>query len=271
MRAIPVSMDPTIVAAVDARLTGVERDHDVTIPWAIESGSRAWGFPSPDSDYDCRFFYIRSQDSYLSPWRKRDVIETPLDKIFDVNGWDLSKALQLLTKGNATVVEWLRSPIIYRGEQQFRDELLDLAASIYDPSRAGRHYLHVGLQQVEKSRDKMTLKRVFYSLRPAATLLWLRQNADGGVPPMDLPTLMNESDMASDLRAAIDELVELKSVTREVGTGAVPQVVIDFIASELDAATELYESLDTAASASAVEQAEAFFLHALETFGADKQ
>ncbi|MDZ4046156.1 MAG: nucleotidyltransferase domain-containing protein [Rhodoglobus sp.] len=263
MRAIPASMDPTIVAAVDARLDGVESEHAVTIPWAIESGSRAWGFPSPDSDYDCRFFYIRHADEYLSPWPKRDVIETPLDKIFDVNGWDLAKALRLLVKGNATVTEWLRSPIIYRGDERFREEFLELAASLYDPVTAGRHYLHVGRQQAEKSLAAMTLKRVFYSLRPAATLRWLRDNPGGGVPPMDLGSLLDESTIERRLRSRVNELVALKSQTREVGSGAVPSEVTAFIADEFAAAGDVYESADTRPKADAIERCEAFFVRAL--------
>src|ERR1044071_5634208 len=107
MRAIPDSFDRSVVAEVDRRLREVEESHGVRIPWAIESGSRAWGFPSPDSDYDCRFLFVRAHAQYLSPWLSRDVIETPLDKIYDVNGWDVRKALQLLVKGNAVVIEWL--------------------------------------------------------------------------------------------------------------------------------------------------------------------
>lgn len=90
MRTIPDTMDAKIVAAVDERLRGVTADHAVVIPWAIESGSRAWGFPSPDSDYDCRFFFVRSANAYLSPWPARDDRDA-LDKIFDVNGWTSSR------------------------------------------------------------------------------------------------------------------------------------------------------------------------------------
>ena len=259
-------MDPTIVAAVDARLAGVERDESVGILWAIESGSRAWGFPSPDSDYDCRFFYLRSRDSYLSPWPARDVIETPLDKIFDVNGWDLAKALRLLVKGNATVTEWLRSPIVYSGSELFRDRMLELASSLYDPIRAGRHYLHVGRQQAAK---QMTLKRVFYSLRPAATLRWLRDNPGQGVPPMDLGSLLAQSDVSGPLVSRIDELIELKSRTREVGMGDVPAEVTAFIASEFELAAELYETADAAAPAEGIAAAEAFFLWVLEELNAE--
>lgn len=96
--------DAATVERIQARLDEVERDHGVRVLWAVESGSRAWGFPSPDSDYDCRFFYVRRHDDYLSPWRPRDVIETPLDDVLDVNGWDLIKAIRL-----AAALHWTRT------------------------------------------------------------------------------------------------------------------------------------------------------------------
>ena len=96
--------DAATVERIQARLDEVERDHGVRVLWAVESGSRAWGFPSPDSNYDCRFFYVRRHDDYLSPWRPRDVIETPLDDVLDVNGWDLIKAIRL-----AAALHWTRT------------------------------------------------------------------------------------------------------------------------------------------------------------------
>ncbi len=105
MRSIPADFDAATVAAIDERLDLVVRDERVAMPLAIESGSRAWGFASPDSDYDCRFLYVRRRRDYLALWPHRDVIETPLDGLLDVNGWDVAKALRLLVKGNAVVIE----------------------------------------------------------------------------------------------------------------------------------------------------------------------
>ncbi|GAA1057682.1 hypothetical protein GCM10017608_00840 [Agromyces luteolus] len=158
MRAVPISLDSQVVAEIDRRLSTVSAEHGVRIPWAIESGSRAWGFPSPDSDYDCRFVFIRSRDHYASLWPSRDVIETPLDSTFDVNGWDLAKTVRLIVKGNATAIEWLRSPIIYTGDADFRDDLISLADAVVERSAIGRHYLHVAKQQ---RTGPATLKRFF--------------------------------------------------------------------------------------------------------------
>ena len=235
LRSLDPTMDPAVVAEIDVRLAAVAREHRVGVPWAIESGSRAWGFPSPDSDYDCRFFYVRSRDAYLSPWRPRDVIETPLDAVFDVNGWDLIKAVRLAVNGNATVGEWLRSPIIYGGDPAFREELLALVDASATHPRLRRHYFHVGRRQRELAGrgEAVRLKRVFYALRPAAALHWLDAHPYG-TPPMRLQDLLTEADAPADLRAAVDELVALKAVTRELGEGRVPPVIASYIGAHLE-------------------------------------
>ena len=110
LRSIPADMAPEKVARIDALLGRAVSEHGVHLPLAVESGSRAWGFPSPDSDYDCRFVYVRPTATHLTPWPQRDVIEFALEDDLDANGWDLAKALRLLLKGNAVIVEWLRSP-----------------------------------------------------------------------------------------------------------------------------------------------------------------
>ncbi|SIS02477.1 nucleotidyltransferase domain-containing protein [Microbacterium sp. RURRCA19A] len=231
MRAVPPSLDPLIVDEIDRRLVSVSTAHDVRIPWAIESGSRAWGFPSPDSDYDCRFVFVRSPESYLSLWPTREVIETPLDEIYDVNGWDLAKTVRLLVKGNATAIEWLRSPIVYTGDAAFRDRLLALADATAERAAVGRHYLHVARRQ---KTGTATLKRFFYVLRPAAALRWLESHPGAVLPPMDLPRLLAEGDVDDAVRRAADELIAVKSRTRELGAGSPPDVLERFVARQLE-------------------------------------
>ncbi|MFE7508296.1 DNA polymerase beta superfamily protein [Promicromonospora sp. NPDC057488] len=233
MRSIPDSMDPEVVRAIDARLDRVEQEYDVRVLWAIESGSRAWGFPSPDSDYDCRFLYVRRADDYLGLRARRDVIETPLDKVFDVNGWDVRKALGLMVKGNATVGEWLRSPIVYRGDVAVRDELLALAGDTVDRRALMNHYLHVGRSSLGLYASTGVAKKFLYALRPAVTLRWMRVRDGAATPPMDLSTLVAGSAVPGDVRAAVEELVRHKSATREMGAIVVPEVLPRFVEAEL--------------------------------------
>jgi uncharacterized protein len=239
VRAILSSLDPFVVSEVDRRLIAASADHDVRIPWAIESGSRAWGFPSPDSDYDCRFIFVRRREHYLTLWPARDVIETALDKTFDVNGWDLAKTVRLITKGNATAIEWLRSPIVYTGEIAFRDALLALANDVVERGSIARHYLHVARQQ---QVGAATLKRFFYVLRPAVALRWLADHPQESVPPMDLPALLAESSVPRSVTEAAMELIAAKAVTRELGAGTPPVILTQFVTNELDRA-ERFESL----------------------------
>ncbi|MFI5779223.1 DNA polymerase beta superfamily protein [Nocardia sp. NPDC051570] len=240
LRAIPDSMDPTTVGSIDTELDRVSREHRVRIRLAIESGSRAWGFPSPDSDYDCRFVYVASLDTYLSPWRTRDVIETPLTGLLDVNGWDLAKALRLLVGGNAVLIEWLMSPIVYRGDSAFRDELRALADEVADRDQVARHYLHLGARQWRLFGGSGSLKKVFYSLRPAMALRWLREHPEAVVAPMPLPILLEECELPADLVAAVRELTELKSRTREMGSGGAPAPIAAFIAAEFERARDAF-------------------------------
>ncbi|HYD12197.1 MAG TPA: nucleotidyltransferase domain-containing protein [Allosphingosinicella sp.] len=260
MRAIPVEFDPAAVAAIDGRLDGIGHA-GAHVLLAIESGSRAWGFPSPDSDYDCRFLFVRREDDYLTPWPKRDVIETPLEGDLDVNGWELGKALKLLLKGNAVVIEWLMSPIVYRGDPAFRTDMRALARDHADARCIARHYLHLGERQRSTyfaDGKAVKLKKIFYALRPAAALRWLRLHPDAAIAPMHFPTLMAECDPPADLAALVDELIARKAVTRELGETPLPAAVERFIDTEFTIAAAMPRERTTLSGA-AREAAEALF------------
>lgn len=127
---------------IQEKLREIEQREECRILLAVESGSRAWGFASPDSDYDVRFIYMRPEKAYLRLDRTRDVIEVPINDELDINGWDIDKTLRLLHKSNPTVFEWFSSPIIYQTSalaDQFRPIMQK-----YFSSKAGLwHYLHM--------------------------------------------------------------------------------------------------------------------------------
>ncbi|MGY4303921.1 putative nucleotidyltransferase [Bradyrhizobium sp. USDA 4369] len=221
LRSIPADTAPDKVAGVDTLLDRVVREHGVFLPLAVESGSRAWGFASPDSDYDCRFVYVRRAADHIKPWPVRDVIEFPLQDDFDANGWDLAKALRLLLKGNAVIIEWLRSPVVYRGLAWFRDDFLAFARSVASRDAIARHYLHLGERQRRVYFGDGTLvaqKKIFYALRPAEA-----------VPPMHFPTLLAECAPPAELEEVVAELMRRKALTHELGVAALPEGVADFI------------------------------------------
>ena len=119
-----------------AQIQGIESAHDVKVLYACESGSRGWGFASPDSDYDVRFIYVHRLPWYLQVSRTRDVIEVPISGDLDINGWELRKALGLMKKGNATLIEWLDSPVVYRSDVAFLAQIRDAAQKTHQAERS---------------------------------------------------------------------------------------------------------------------------------------
>jgi len=262
LRDVPASLAPDAVARIDARLEAIRRDEEVTILLAIESGSRAWGFPSPDSDYDCRFIFLRRRDDYLSLFPRRDVIETPLEGDMDVNGWDLAKALRLLLKGNAVVIEWLTSPIVYQGDAPFRAGCLALAGTVAERSLVARHYLHLGERQRHAyfaDGKTVPLKKLFYALRPAAALRWLRLHPEQAVAPMNFQQLMRECDVPDAVAGIVADLVARKAVTRELGAGPLPAPIAAFIDAEFVAAADHFPLRPVRPSQAARSAVDAFF------------
>ena len=224
-------MDESIVTEIQARLDAIVKRESVSIPFAIESGSRAWGFPSPDSDYDCRFVFVRPVAETFTLFPKRDVIEDPLTAIFDVNGWELAKAIRLLLKGNAVIIEWLNSPFAYRELSGFRSQMLDLAKEIGDRNLIGRHYYYLCREHVErcfKDPESTALKKLFYMLRPLFAVQWLDAHPDAVYPPMNFHELRAGIAIPSDASDEIDALLEKKTTTRELGEGRIPPVLADY-------------------------------------------
>ena len=270
LRAIPGDLDGRTVNRIEHQLSSLAAEHGVAIPWAIESGSRAWGFPSPDSDYDCRFFFVRSLDDYLSPWPAVDVLEVPIEDAMDLNGWDLGKAVRLLVQGNPTVVEWLRSPIVYSGDPEFRSELLELADAVADRSRFGRHYLHVARnhwKRAVRQDGRAKLKTLMYVLRAVLSLRWLRLSPTGPLPPMNLAELMAGTDLPEDVVVELGALVARKAKTREMGTGSVPTALRRLIESELGDPSVPDNAATTEVSASHRQRGTEVFRTAVRRFG----
>ncbi|MBL8553188.1 MAG: nucleotidyltransferase domain-containing protein [Phenylobacterium sp.] len=228
----PLSSD--VRADAVRRLDAIAREDGVRIVAAVESGSRAWGFPSPDSDYDVRFIYVRPIDDYLRLSPVRDVIERPIEGLWDVNGWDIRKALQLLCRGNAVVVEWLRSPLVYSEVGETAERMRALAARYGDADAAVRHYyglLRGAWRREFEGREGVRLKKYFYVIRAAAALAWVRKHR--AVPPMALPQLLDGGVVDGPLRGRIDELMVAKARTNELGEGPRLADLDAFITGEL--------------------------------------
>ncbi|MCP4615776.1 MAG: nucleotidyltransferase domain-containing protein [Bradyrhizobium sp.] len=235
------SIPAPIRQEIETRLDRIEAEHGVRLLLAIESGSRAWGFPSPDSDYDVRFLYVRPRDWYLSLAPGRDVIETAIEDEIDLNGWDVRKALGLLLKSNAVVSEWMLSPIRYRPADPFLARLAALADDLLNPRAIAYHYARSGKLAAERWLDgegEVPVKKYFYALRPALAIRAIRLNPHVR-PPMNLRALVAASDLPPALAGQIETLVEAKARTNERASGTRLPQIDALIRGELARAGEL--------------------------------
>lgn len=195
-------------------LKEIEDRENCRILLAVESGSRAWGFASPDSDYDVRFLYVRPRDFYLRLDKTRDVIELPVDGLLDVNGWDLDKTLRLLHAANPTLFEWFASPIVYR-DSPFAREFSPVMHRYFSSKKGLWHYLSMaeGNYKDYLRGEQVKLKKYFYGLRPLLACRWILER--GTPPPMRFQELA-EAQLAEEQRETVNRLLELKRNAPEV-------------------------------------------------------
>jgi predicted nucleotidyltransferase len=231
---MPPFIDPALHTRIQTELGTIERQEGVKILLAVESGSRAWGFPSRDSDYDVRFLYLRSIERYLAVTAPRDVIERPVDAGLDISGWDLRKALQLMLRSNAILVEWLTSPVRYRGWAGV-DELLALTRSAARPTALAYHYRSQARRSFEAigETNLARLKSYCYALRSSLAVAWIRQR--GEAPPMDAETLMAGVRLPQDLVEQIRQLIARKLIATEDATMPRSAIFDAFISDALSA------------------------------------
>lgn len=215
------------------RVRALERAHAVRVLFAIESGSRAWGFASPDSDFDVRFVYVHGAEWYLSVRDRRDVIEEPIDGDLDVNGWELRKALRLMVRSNPVLFEWLDSPIVYVENALERARFRALAGSFFRPIACWHHYHSTAKTNYRSylQGERVRLKKYFYVLRPLLACRWIE--AGRGPAPMLFDALVDATVEDATLRQAIDELLEVKRTTAEIGEAPRVEVLNAFIEREL--------------------------------------
>lgn len=199
---------------IQEKLKELEQRERCRILLAVESGSRAWGFASPDSDYDVRFIYARPREAYLKLDRARDVIELPINEELDINGWDLDKTLRLLHKSNPTVFEWFSSPIVYQ-TSPFAERFKPLMTQYFSSKSGLWHYLSMaeGNYRDYLRGDMVKAKKYFYVLRPILACRWILEM---GTPPPMLFSELAESQLSPELRGIVSELLDLKMYSPEV-------------------------------------------------------
>ncbi|WP_395305143.1 DNA polymerase beta superfamily protein [Enterobacter sp. ECC-019] len=226
-------VDSAMRERVRGQLHDIEQRYNVRVLYACESGSRGWGFASPDSDYDVRFLYVHRPEWYLRVEPQRDVIELPIDDELDVCGWEWRKALGLLKGANPTLIEWLDSPVVYQEDETVLAELRALIPACFSPLRARWHYFSMARKNFRAylQGETVRLKKYFYVLRPLLAAQWVE--AGKGVPPMRFAELLAGSELSATLRAEIDALLEIKQRAGEAEYGPKRPLLHAFLKSEL--------------------------------------
>ncbi|MGB8194276.1 MAG: nucleotidyltransferase domain-containing protein [Chitinophagaceae bacterium] len=215
------------------KLSEIEREKSVRILYACESGSRAWGFHSPDSDYDVRFIYVHDKNWYLGIEDKKDHLEFPITDELDILGYDLRKMLKLFRGSNAKIYEWLQSPVVYRKDDAFLSHIHSFMPVYYSLRSGIHHYLGLTKNTFdnELQQPEVKLKKYFYALRPVLAATWITNKQS--FPPMEfaqLRTLIK----GTDTDHKIEELLQKKI---QVGEGYVMQPDMDmneFIRRQMD-------------------------------------
>jgi predicted nucleotidyltransferase len=222
-------------AVVAARLDAVAAEEGVRLLYAAESGSRAWGFASPDSDWDVRFVYVHARDWYVSLAENRDVIERGIDeKGIDLAGWDIRKTLRLLLKSNPVLYEWLVSPIVYR-DGPLRAELAAMFEAHSSPRALAHHYWSIARGQWRSEiagRAEVKLKKYFYIVRPLLSLAWVAERRSP--PPMAIDDLLERCELPDAPRRAVEALLAEKRGAPELGTRPPIAAIDAWAAGELE-------------------------------------
>lgn len=208
------------------KLKQIEKEKNIEILFAVESGSRAWGFASSDSDYDIRFVYKHQKDWYLNLWEQKDTIEFMTEDDLDGSGWDVGKALQLLAKSNASFLGWLFSPVVYYANNTFLEEIKAMAKDNFNPVSGFYHYHSMSKNFEEKlGTSEMSIKSFFYAIRTTLCANWIAKGK--GIPPVlfeELYVLLNEENQRK-----LDELILLKGQSIEKSTPRIDEELITLV------------------------------------------
>ena len=231
-----------IPAEINEKLDEIEQKEGVKILHAVESGSRAWGFASPDSDYDVRFVYVRPSADYLRLEEPKDVIEWQLDDVLDINGWDLKKALRQFVKGNATLFEWSGSPIVYRTTDEWA-RIREVSKLYFSEKSAVYHYYGTANNTFKEYLQGETVryKKYFYALRPLLAARYIEEFHEA--PPVLFDDLM-KMEIEPELSEGIEDLLEKKKKTTEKEQNPQIPVIRSFIETEIQKQKEIADILE---------------------------
>lgn len=226
---------------IGEKLSEIEKAENVKIIHCIESGSRAWGFASPDSDYDVRFIYVRPAEYYLRLDKTSDIIEWQLDDVLDINGWDIKKALLLLHKSNPTLFEWNGSPIVYRTTEQWK-KVSDIINGYFIKKSGVHHYLSTAKSNFREylKGERVRLKKYFYVLRPILACRWIINEQ---TPPPMLFSELAERYLDNEVKPEVENLLRIKTQTPEITMGKRINALNRYLDKNIEELTELVKDM----------------------------
>lgn len=210
-------------------LSEIERENNCCVLFACESGSRAWGFASPNSDYDVRMIYTNPLAWHLRLEERRDTIEKLTPDQLDCSGWELGKTLRLFASCNLALNEWLDSPQVYRSEQAFHSGLRALIPSYFKPRKALHHYLSMAESCLDQGRgaEALSIKKACYVLRALAACQWILDHRT--MPPTAF-TRLRVGTLPAERDRDVDELLARKAQSQEDDRAPLPPALVDWIA-----------------------------------------
>lgn len=235
-----------MIEEIKKELARLEEQHEIKILLAVESGSRAWGFASTDSDWDVRYIYVHKLDWYLRIDQYKDSQEEILANDIDLAGWELRKALGLFRKSNPPMLEWLRSPIVYLEQFSTADRLRELSEKYFNPRSCMYHYLSMAkgnFNEFLKDRDLVKIKKYFYVLRPVLACDWIEN--EKSFPPMEFDRLVESQVKDADVRSAIDNLLVRKMAGEELREEPRIDVLNDLLAEKIKYFSDFVGEIDT--------------------------
>lgn len=224
--------DGPVEELVRMKIREIEEKENIRVLHVIESGSRAWGFESPDSDYDVRFLYVREKDFYLSLRDTKDFIDWELNDVLDINGWDIKKALQHFHKSNATLFEWSNSPVVYYTTEEWSRLYQDVASQYFSCKSSMYHYYGTANKNYHEylMEDMVKYKKYFYVLRPILACKWIQEKKCP--PPVLFDKLVN-SVLEDDMKKAIEDLLAKKMQMSESDKAPKVEIINQYIEKNL--------------------------------------
>jgi len=229
---------------VSRRLREVEAERNLRIVFACESGSRAWGFASTDSDFDVRFIFVRPTEDYLKLTPPKDAFDLHQDQDFDLAGWDIRKTAELMRRCNPPLMEWLDSPIVYEADNVISPKLIELRDVYFDPKKAAHHYLSLSAgiwNKYIEDEPSPVRKKYLYALRPLACIRFIEMHRTQ--PPTLFDAVLDAIDWNDETRGAIATLVDQKRSASELGSQPADPVLTDHIVSSLNEAERIAAKL----------------------------